>query len=100
MELDPILFYLVLPLVTCLVLIAFGDGMFMQNLRLISFTRLQVAPFEIIRCEKYEGSTAPTMPSAENTEQMNQNMVDHDTSFLNEKGKVQWLSCMNNGQSL
>lgn len=50
----------------------------------------QVAPFEIIRCDKYDGSTPSPLPFDGNIEQINQQVVENEILPI-EKGKVKSL---------
>lgn len=49
---------------------------------------LQVAPYEIFRVDKSEGSTATHVLFEEDAEETNQEMIEHDKQSYNQKGKV------------
>ena len=50
----------------------------------------QVAPYEIIRCDKYDGSTPSPLPFDGNIEQINQQVIENEILPI-EKGKVKSL---------
>ncbi|GKV10906.1 hypothetical protein SLEP1_g22211 [Rubroshorea leprosula] len=47
----------------------------------------KVAPYEIIRLEKYEGPAATPVLLEENSEELNQEMIAHEKQSCNRKGK-------------
>lgn len=59
-----------------------------QVLQIPCWEWLQVAPYEIFRVDKSEGSTATHVLFEEDAEETNQEMIEHDKQSYNQKGKV------------
>lgn len=54
----------------------------------------QVAPYEIFRIDKHEGSTATPVPYEANVEEFSQEMIDHRSLSSEQKGKVRAINSM------